>query len=74
MKLYFYEYLSQSDSGMSTRRISAFLVFLLLVTLMEEAKPVLGGKGGGKFSKLSNRVKELEESMEELGECKEGKI
>nr|XP_058970704.1 oncoprotein-induced transcript 3 protein-like [Pocillopora verrucosa] len=56
---------------MSTRRISAFLVFLLLVTLMEEAKPVLGGKGGGKFSKLSNRVKELEESMEELGECKE---
>ncbi|XP_066027948.1 pancreatic secretory granule membrane major glycoprotein GP2-like [Pocillopora verrucosa] len=56
---------------MSTRRTSAFLVCLLLVTLMEEAKPVLGGKGGGKFSKLSNRVKELEESMEKLGECKE---
>ena len=59
---------------MSTRRISAFLVCLLLVTLMEEAKPVLGGKGEGKYKKLSNRVKELEESMEELGECKEGKI
>ena len=42
---------------MSTRLTSAFLVCLLLVTLMEEAKPVLGGKGGGKFSKLSNRVK-----------------
>ena len=59
---------------MSTRRISTFLVCLLLVTLMEEVKPVLGGKGGGKFKKLSNRVKEPEESMEELGECKEGKI
>ena len=58
---------------MSNRRIPAFLACLLLVTLMEEAKPVFGGKGGGKFKKLSNRVKELEESMEELKECK-GKL
>lgn len=55
---------------MSNRRIPAFLACLLLVTLMEEAKPVFGGKGGGKFKKLSDRVKELEESMEELKECK----
>ena len=74
MKLYFYEYLSQSDSGNVYPTYICISGFLLLVTLMEEAKPVLGGKGGGKFSKLSNRVKELEESMEELGECKEGKI
>ena len=43
-----------------------------LVSLLHKIRD--SGKGGGKFSKLSNRVKELEESMEELGECKEGKI
>ena len=55
---------------MATQLKFAFLVCLLLFILMEEAKPSQAKKGGGKFKKLADRVKKLEESMEVEDECK----
>ena len=54
---------------MATRLKIVFLTFLLFSILMEQAKPVLGKKGGGKFKKLEARVKKLEESMVQEEEC-----
>ncbi|KAL9962273.1 hypothetical protein ACROYT_G031359 [Oculina patagonica] len=52
---------------MATKMRIALVTFLLLFIVMEQARPILAGKG--KFKKLQARVEELEKTMKQMDEC-----
>lgn len=55
---------------MATKMRIAIVTCLLLFIVMEQAKPILAKKGGGKFKELKARVEKLEEVLEQMQKCK----
>ena len=56
---------------MATQLKIVLVTCLLVCILMEDAKPVLAKKGGGRFKKLQDRVNILEEEQKCKGKYKD---